>query len=459
MKYILGLKMLLLVTIGSVNIVMAEDTPLNQAQRDFIESAYPKTIPPHNEGFDLLVGMFAEANKDPKAEGARWIQKVRDHYQSVYIDKVNIKSAVEAEAKIYKDLDTSLKIDLIDEVWRLCKSDCTKVLLSIPESQRKELLKKYELLLQRYQNFIKTDNYVNVQPYILDAQFPYYYATNRLHLLYLLNTIDQVAALKASNATLPVIKNVLETLISTHRKRFLDQETLLGEMLLNVSFNQTLEIAYQLAYASLISLDITPLSPIEINLCPAFQREAFMKYHIDFGFDVSDLVEMNYVEKYADIFLVEETRALLIDDYSAFCQLSRTSLLEYDVDKSTMEERREQRLQSIKEPDLETLSVNLQQSIAKNEAPDKWRNICGKMFYKTVFPMAFHYIERSQSINSKIALINLLLKERPDTITQAWLDQQKIRFNPTLNSTNDQICLKVDGMVQQQSCTAVRPYQ
>ena len=36
MKYILGLKMLLLVTIGSVNIVMSEDNPINQAQRDFI---------------------------------------------------------------------------------------------------------------------------------------------------------------------------------------------------------------------------------------------------------------------------------------------------------------------------------------------------------------------------------------------------------------------------------------
>lgn len=459
MRNIFGLKMLLAFIIGGLNIVMAEDTPLNQAQRDFIESAYPKIIPPHNEGFDLLVGMFAEANKDPKAEGTRWIKKVRDHYQAVYVDKVEIKPDVKVEANIYKDLDTSLRADFTDEMQRLCESDCVKGLFSLSEPQRKEMLKKYDLLLQRYQGYLKTPAYINVQPITLEAEFPYYYAASRLHLIYLLNTIDQVTALKASNAAPSVIKNVLETLILTHRTRFLDQETLIGEMLLNANFNQTLEVAYQLASASKISLDIPPLSFAEMDLCPAVQREAFMKFHTDLGIDISEFVGVDNVKKYADIFLPEETKALMIDEHRALCQLSQTPLSEYDAYKSKLEDQRAQFERSVKTLDMGALSASLLQAITKNEAPDAWRNVIGKLIHAIAGPRYSSYIERNQTINSKIALINLLLKEHPDTITQAWLDQQKIRFKPTLNSTNDQICLKIDEVVQIKLCTAVRPYQ
>ena len=127
--------------------------------------------------------------------------------------------------------------------------------------------------------------------------------------------------------------------------------------------------------------------------------------------------------------------------------------------QAKQEDQRAQFEQSVKTLDMGALSASLLQAITKNEAPDAWRNVIGKLIHAIAGPRYSSYIERNQTINSKIALINLLLKEHPDTITQALLDQQKIRFKPTLNSTNDQICLKIDEVVQIKLCTAVRPYQ
>lgn len=465
MKHIFRFNILLILIIGGFNSVYADDTPLTQIQRDFIESAYPKTIPPHNEGFDLLVGMFAAVDNDPQVEGKRWIQKVLDHYQSVYVDNISEKPKSKSknnddastQANIYKDLDMTLKAALFDDFQDLCVNGCVRTLFSLSLPQRKTLLQKHDVLLQRYQTYLKTPNYINAQPYTVDAPFHYYSRLTHLHLLYLLDRIDQVATLKASNAAPLEIKNVLETMILTHKKRFLDQETLIGEMLLTANFNQTLEVAYQLAYASQILLDILPLSITELDLCPALQREAFMKSFMAGEIDVSEFVGTKQGQKYADIFLPEETKALMIDEHRAACQLSRTPLIDYDAYKLTLEKQREQFLESVKAFSFGTIDLELRSAIAKNESPEKWRNVFGRLIHAISGPKYSSYIEKNQAINSKIALINLLLKERPETLTQAWLDQQYIRFSPTFslsNSENAQICFKLNNVVQKKLCTA-----
>ncbi len=119
------------------------------------------------------------------------------------------------------------------------------------------------------------------------------------------------------------------------------------------------------------------------------------------------------------------------------CILSELSLSDYKLQKTIIAHEDNQSIKMI-----DNYISKLGKFIAKTNIDIDHisiYNIAGQYLFLKRKADTTPYIERTFILNAKIDLINFLLKEKPEKITQAWLDQQQVAQHPIIENATAQL--------------------
>ncbi len=449
---------------------------LNAKQRAFIHEIYPTEIPPNNQGFDLLAGFAADVDQDPQQEGAKWIAQVRAHYANTQQqDSISPPSS---------DLAKALRKDMIALCPDSAASPCERKLLRLPPEQALALLQKYALFLNRYNTYLEMPNHVYTLPNNVDTPLPNYQDiahAHRLSLLQLALDFNQTNNDTDRN-------NLLSKYLKKQIKLLSNKDPLISKMVYINIISRSINSIYLLNQKTNNPFSIPSIS--EFNLCDVWKYEML---NIDFALKKKEInmekisryiffmkigninnkynnLENKYpnkyvlgsfnnsvqIDKYAPnndqlkkifkkfmlipretLYNKNLTDELFIDDYMHLCTLSELSLSDYKLQKTIKIHKDNQSIKMI-----DNYINKIGKFIAKTNKDVDYisrHNIAGNYFFLKAKIDATPYIERTFMLNAKIDLINFLLKEKPEKITQAWLDQQQAAQHPIIENATAQL--------------------
>ncbi len=449
-------------------------THLNAEQRAFIQNIYPTELPPNNQGFDLLAGFAADVDQDPQQQGAKWIAQVRADYANTQQQDSISPPASDLAKALRKDM-TALCPDFIA---------CERELLHLPPEQALALLKKYTVFLDRYNTYLKMPNHVYALPHSVNTSYPNYQQLSYAHRLSLLQLIFDF------NHTNNDIdrNNLLSNYLKKQTKLLADKESLIGNMVAINIISSSINIASLLGITqrSEQPLFLYNLDGSKHTLCHSFKNEMqsiysiikkndrenssiyFFMTKIDeiinhnskkisrqennfFTFNIPEKIKYKFsIIQKNDLYDHNSTDILYINHIMQACILSELSLAEYISTKNSIKNKELQHME-----DIESRMNELALYINKTNNPlEKMpqHNMAGEYFMTISKPDLTPYIERKFIINAKINLINLLIKEQPEKITQAWLDQQQAARHPIIENATAQldvekqvICFDIQG--------------
>ncbi len=127
--------------------------------------------------------------------------------------------------------------------------------------------------------------------------------------------------------------------------------------------------------------------------------------------------------------------------YIQACMLSELPLPDYKSRKSLIKNQQLQSIQKIEAMiDKIVLNINntnqpLEKMPQSNMAGEYYMLVSSSILNTYIEP----HIEQKFIVTAKINLINLLLKEQPEKITQEWLDQQQVAQHPIIENATAQL--------------------